>query len=157
MNYIISTTSTPNHHSQRIGATSLHLLNLNTTAKLPPVDNEYFCFCIYGKSIQAAKFVKSRIMNKLICCVLSTDKSEQQCEVLKFMLKSLRLKYHVKTIGIDQLLRNSAIFEHRCFQNINKLCKHAGKCDNQHQFKYLLRTLWFILIKDSPITVPDIP
>ena len=30
------------------------------------------------------------------------------------MLKSQRLKYHIKTIGIDQSLKNSASFEHKC-------------------------------------------
>ena len=37
----------------------------------------------------------------------------------------------MKTIGIDQSLRNSDIFEHRCLQNINKLYIHSGKCDYQ--------------------------
>ena len=36
-NYRIPTTSTPNHHAQRISATSVSLLNLHTTMKIPPV------------------------------------------------------------------------------------------------------------------------
>ena len=52
--------------------------------------------------------------------------------------KSLRLKDHMKTIGIDQSLIISDLFEHRCLQNINKLYKHAGKCDNQQLLKYIL-------------------
>ena len=54
------------------------------------------------------------------------------------MLQSPCLKYHMKNIGIDQSLSNSDIFEDRCLQNINKLYKHAEKCDNQQQFKYIL-------------------
>ena len=54
------------------------------------------------------------------------------------MLQSTRIKYHVKTIGIEQYLSNSALFEHRFLQNINKLYKHAGKCDDQQQFKDIL-------------------
>ena len=60
------------------------------------------CFQIYGKSAQAAKCDKSRIITKVIDCVLSINTFEQQCVVLKDMLKSLHLKYHINTIGIDQ-------------------------------------------------------
>ena len=41
----------------------------------------------------------------------------------------------MKNICIYQSLINSALFEQRCFQNINKLYKHAGKCDDQQKFK----------------------
>ena len=34
----IPTTSTPNHHAQRIAATSANMLNLQTTTKWPPVN-----------------------------------------------------------------------------------------------------------------------
>ena len=36
-NYSVPTTSTINHHSQRIGAMSVRSFNFNTTEKLPPV------------------------------------------------------------------------------------------------------------------------
>ena len=60
------------------------------------------CFQIDGKSAQAAKCVKSRIMTKVIDCVLSIDEFEQKNVVLKGMLHSPRIKDHVKTIGIEQ-------------------------------------------------------
>ena len=41
-------------------------------------------------------------MTKVIDYVLSIDTFEQKCVVLKVTLKSLQLKYHVHTIGIDQ-------------------------------------------------------
>ena len=44
----------------------------------------------------------------------------------------------MKTIGIDQSLRKNALFEHKCLQNIKKLYKYSGKCDNQQQFKDIL-------------------
>ena len=44
----------------------------------------------------------------------------------------------MKTIGIDQSLSNSAIFEYICLQKIKKLYKHAGKCDDQQQIKDIL-------------------
>ena len=77
-------------------------------------------------------------MTKVIEYVLSIDKFEQKCVVLEGMLQSPRLKYHMKTIGIDQSLSNSALFEHICIKNINKLYQHAGKCENHQQFKYII-------------------
>ena len=56
------------------------------------------------------------------------------------MLQSLRLKYHTKIIGIYQYLRNSALFEQICLQNIKKLYQYSGKCDNHHQFKDILES-----------------
>ena len=54
------------------------------------------------------------------------------------MLQSPHLKDHVQTIGIDQSLSNNALYEHTCLENINKLYKHAGKCENQQQFKDII-------------------
>ena len=54
------------------------------------------------------------------------------------MLQAPQPKDHVKTICIDQSLSNNALFEHKCIKNINKIYKHAGKCDNQQQFKDIL-------------------
>ena len=91
-----------------------------------------------GKTDQAARCIKSRIMTKVIDYVLSIDTFEQQCVVLKGMLQSPRLKYHVHTIGIHPSLSNNAIYEHKCLENIKKLYKQAGKCDNQQQFKDII-------------------
>ena len=136
--YTIPTTSTTNHHAQHISPTSVILLSLYTTKKLPTVDKEYMCFRNDGKTAQVAKCVKSKIMNRVIDYVLYIGTFEQKCVVLKGMLKSPLLKDHVNTIGIDQSLRNNALFEHKCLQNINKLYKHAGNCDDQQQFKDIL-------------------
>ena len=100
--YSIPTTSTPNHHAQIIAATSASLLNLHTATKLNPVGKQYMCFQNDGKTAQAAKCIKSRIMTKVIDCVILIDKFEQQCVVIKVMLQSPRLKYHLNNIGIDQ-------------------------------------------------------
>ena len=51
------------------------------------------------------------------------------------MLKSPCLKDNVKNIGIDQVLSKNAIFEYKCLQNIKKLSKHSGRCDDQQQLK----------------------
>ena len=97
-------------------------------------------FQIYGKSSRASKCVESRITTNVIDCVLSIDTFEKQCVIIKGMLQSKRLKDHRKSIGTDQSLSNSDLFEHICIQNIKKLYKHAGKCDDQKQLKYILES-----------------
>ena len=76
----------------------------------------------------------------LIDFVLSIDTFEQKCVVLKGTLQSPRLKDHVQFIGIDQSLSNNAIYERKCLENIKKLYKQAGKCDNQKQCKDILES-----------------
>ena len=69
-------------------------------------------------------------MTKLIDSVLSIDTFEQQCVVLKGMLQSPCIKYHVQNIGIDQYLSNNDLYEQKCLKKTKKLYKHAGKSDN---------------------------
>ena len=54
------------------------------------------------------------------------------------MLQSPCLKDHVNTTYVDQSLSNNALYEQKYLKNINNLYKHAGKCDGQQQFKYIL-------------------
>ena len=90
------------------------MLNLHKTTILPPVGKEYMCFQNNSKTSQAERCIKSRIMNKTIDSVLSIDTSEQQCVVLKGILKPPRFKNHVQTIGIDQSLINNSLYEQKC-------------------------------------------
>ena len=85
-----------------------------------------------GKSDQAARSIKSRIITKVIDYVLSIDTFEQQCVVLKGIFQSPQLKYHVQTIGIEPSLSNNTIHEHKCIEIIKKLYKQADNCDDQH-------------------------
>ena len=89
------------------------------------------CLMKESKYEQAARCIRSGIMTKVIDSVVSLDTFEQQSGVLKGMLQSPRLKYHVKTIGIDPPLRNNS--------------------------KIFLRLLWFLLMKDSPTSVLCLP
>ena len=41
-------------------------------------------------------------------------------------------------IGMYKLLSNSDLYEHRCLENIKKLYKSAGKCDDQNQQKEII-------------------
>ena len=49
-NYSIPTTSTPNHHAQRIANTSTSISNLHTTTGSPLVGKKYMCFQKYDKT-----------------------------------------------------------------------------------------------------------
>ena len=91
-----------------------------------------------GKSDQAARCIKSRIMTKVIDSIISIDTFQQQCDMLKGMLQSPQLKYHVHTIDIHPSLSNNAIYEHKCLKNIKRLYKQVGKCDDQQKFKDIL-------------------
>ena len=110
-----------------------------------------------GKSDQAARCIKSRIMTKVIDYVLSIDTFEQQCVVFKGMLQSLRLKDHVQTIGIDPSLSNNAIYEHKCLENIKNYTNKLVSVTTRKNSKIFLRLIWFLLLKDSPTTVLYLP
>ena len=76
--------------------------------------------------------------------------------LLKGMLQSPRLKDHVQTIGIDQSLSNNALYKHKCLENIKKLYKQAGRCDDQQQLKDILEAYMVstpkVFINESPIS-----
>ena len=97
---------------------------------LPPVGKEYMCFQKDGKTSQAARCIKSRMMNKFIYSVLYVDTFEQQCVVLKCMLQSQHIKDCLHTIGIDKSLNNDALYEQKFLENL-KNYKQAGKCNDQ--------------------------
>ena len=71
-----------------------------------------------GKTYQADRSIKSRIMTKVIDYVLSIDNFEQQYVGIKGILQSPRLKDHVHTIGIDPSLSNNNLYEHKFPENI---------------------------------------
>ena len=121
-----------------INTVPLAPVELPKTTKLPPVGKEYFCFRVDNRSPHAAQCVKSCILNKVIDSILSIEKFEQQCVVIKFMLQSSRLEDHMKTFGIDQSSFTRSYFEHRCMTNIKKIYQHAGKCNDQQNLKDIL-------------------
>ena len=133
-NYSVQETSTPTDLTPLNATLPIESVKLHTTYKLTPAGQEYLFFQINGKSSQAAKYVKSRTMTKIIDYILSIDTFEQQCVVLKGMLKFLRLKYHMKTISIDQLVSNRDSFKHKCLNKTKDIYQHSGKCDDQQCF-----------------------
>ena len=54
------------------------------------------------------------------------------------MLQSSRLEDHMDTIGIDQYSFARSSFEHRCMNSIKNIYQHAGKCDDQQNFKDII-------------------
>ena len=96
------------------------------------------CFQVDRKSPHAAQCIKSRILNKAIVSILSVDTFEQQCVVIKCMLKPSRLEDHMKTIGMDQSSVTRSSFEHKCMDNIKHIYQHAGKCDDQQNLKDII-------------------
>ena len=93
-------------------------VELHTTEQLTPVGKDYLCFQINGRYSHADWCVKSRITNKAIDYILSIDKFEQQCIVIKGMLQSPPFEYHMKTIGIDLSLSNRYSFENNGLNEI---------------------------------------
>ena len=62
----ITKISTTNHHFQRIYSTSSSTSTFNTPTILPLVGKGYMCFLKEGKSDQAVRCIKSRIMTMVI-------------------------------------------------------------------------------------------
>ena len=79
------------------------------------------CFQINRRSSHAVHCVKSLIKNKDIDYILSIETFEQQCVVIKGMLKSPRLEDNMNTIGIYQSLCNISSSEHKCLNNIKNI------------------------------------
>ena len=111
------------------------------------------CFRVNSKYPHVAQCVKSRVFNKAIYSILSIETFEQQCVVIKCMLQSLRLGDLMKTIGIDQSSLNMYAFEHRYTNNTKKIYQHAGKCDDQQNFKDIIESALLSTPEDSHITV----
>ena len=144
-NYSVQATSTSTNLKPLNDTLPILYVKLHTTTELPPSGKEYLSFHINSKSSHAAQCVKSRIMNKYIDSILSINTYELQCIVIKGMLKSPRLEYHMKTIGIDQSLVNRPSIEHKFLNNIKKIYQHAVKCDDQKNLKYIIDYAMVIL------------
>ena len=80
-----------------------------------------------GKTSHAAQCTKSRALTKMIDLIIEIEWSEQQCVIIKELLRSERPKQHMVTIGVNQSLSNNAMYEHICMENIKKLYKYDGK------------------------------
>ena len=57
---------------------------------------------------------------------------------LKGVFQSEQPKQQMVTIVVDQYLISSAMYEHRCLEDIKKLYKSVGKSEYQQQYKAIL-------------------
>ena len=137
-NHSVQATYTNTHLTPFNTALPIAPVELHTTKQLTPSGKEYLFLYMKRKSSHAAQCVKSRIINKAIDFILSTDTFEQQCVMIKDMLQSPRLEYYMENIGIDQSLSNRSSFEQKCLNNIKKIYQHAVKCDDQQNLKDIL-------------------
>ena len=90
--------------------------------------------------------------------ILYNNKFEQQFDLLKRMLQSLRLKYQTKIIGIDQYLKKKLLFLNiDDFRTSKSYTNMLGSVKTNSNSKIFLSLLWFLLLNYLPITVPDLP
>ena len=47
------------------------------------------------------------------------------------------------TVGFNQSLIKSAMYEHRCLENIKNLLKNSGKCEDQQHYKAIIQA-WMV-------------
>ena len=125
-NYIVQASSTPPCLTPINTTLLIAHVELQKTKQLPPAGKEYFCFHINGRYYHAAQCVKSRIMNRFIYYILYIDTFEKQSVVVKGVIQSTRLGYHIKTIGIYQALCTRFTFEHKFLNNIKRYINMQG-------------------------------
>ena len=94
-------------------------------------------------------------MSKAIDHILTIDKSEKQCNMIKGMLQSSRLKYHMNTFGIEKSLSNRPSVELKCLNNIKYIYKHAGKYDNQKMIKVVIDATMVSTPEESTYVSPS--
>ena len=119
-NYSVHATYKKTHLIPLKATLPIVYIDLHTTNELLPVGKEYLCFHINGKSSHAAQCVKSRVINKAVDYILPADTFEQQCVLIKCMLQSPHIEYHMKNIGIDQSLINRPSVDQKCLNNIKR-------------------------------------
>ena len=96
-------------------------------------------------------------MTNVIDYVILVDTFEQICVVLKGVLQSPRLEYHLQTIGIYQYLGKDSLYEHKCLENIKKYTNKLVSVTTRKNSKIFMRLIWFLILKDSPTTVLYLP
>ena len=91
-----------------------------------------------GLSSHAAQYAKSRALIKVMKAIFNIDPFEEQYVIIKGLFQSKQLEKHMGDIGVDQSLINSALYEHRCLENINSLLKTAVKCEDQQRYNAMI-------------------
>ena len=63
----------------------------------------------------------SIVLTNFLKIIFLIDLFEKKCVIIKYILKSEKLKTHVSNIVVYQSLINSVFYEHQFMVNINKL------------------------------------
>ena len=69
----------------------------------------------------------------MIDSILDIESFENPCVIIKGFLQQEWLKQHMFTVGLDQYISNSGLYEHIFLKNLKKLYKYYVKYDYQHQ------------------------
>ena len=70
--------------------------------------------------------------------IFEIESFEQKCSIINILLQSERLLKHTDPIGVYPSLSNSALYEHKCLENIKMLYKSSVKYDDHQQYKDIL-------------------
>ena len=74
-----------------------------------------------GKTSHAEYCAKSCVLDKVNDTILDIDSFGHHFVVLKGLLQSELSKQHMVIIGVNQSLSNSALYEHRCLENVKNI------------------------------------
>ena len=148
-NYSVHATSTTTHLNTLNDTLPIVSVKLHTTTELPPAGKEYFCFKINSKSSHDSQCAKSRIMNMAIDYIPLIHKFEQQCVVIKEMLQSPLIEYHIKTIGIEQSLSNRPSVEQKCLNKTERYINMLVSVITNKNSRIFLILIWFLLHSKS--------
>ena len=73
------------------------------------------------KLAHSAKCYNSYALTKVTDLILDIESFEQQCVILKGLLQTDRLKKHIVTIVIYELLSNFAMYKYIIMENMNEV------------------------------------
>ena len=94
----------------------IKLITNATSHKLTPHGKEFFPNL--RKKRIGSKVGQVKSLKIFVEGIISIEQFEQQCVILKGALKPDQLKQNMVTTGFNRLLKNIALYEHRCSESI---------------------------------------
>ena len=90
----------------------------------------------------------------MIDLIIDIYSFDHQFAIIKGLVQSELLKQHMVTIGTNKQLSNSETYGYICLENIKKLYKSAGKCDDQQQYKDIIKSA---MVYNPEVFIEKIP
>ena len=115
------------------------------------------CFQYDGKSTQAAKCVKPRIITKVIDFFSLLINSNNSLLCLKVCYNHCVLKIKWRLLVFTKHWATVLFLNIDVFKTSINYKNMLGSGTTNNNSKIFLGPLWFLLLKDSPITVPYTP